>query len=64
MNPYVWFQGKCWRGTGLKDHRGYTELVDLKDSSLGVMADPAKTRPCSDVEAESIEYFLRGEPKP
>lgn len=61
MNPFVWYKGKCWRGTGLTDRYGKTELVDLKDSSLGAMVDPTKTRPCTDAEAKALEYFIGGE---
>jgi len=55
---YVWFKGRCWRKSTLKNHKGGVLLVSLRDSSLGVVANPERLIECSKRQTESIEYFL------
>jgi len=58
---YVWYLGGCWRYAGNPDHRGWPMLVNLKDDSLGISADPAKIRNCTFAEIDAINYFTAKE---
>lgn len=54
---YVWYLGTCWIYSGEKDRMGWVSLVSLRDTSLGINADPTKIRNCTIEEIDALEYF-------
>jgi len=61
-SKYVWFKGRTWRQeSDLKDWMGRLHLVDWKDTSKGILAEPHKVRDCSKKDTEAIEHFLSKE---
>jgi len=40
---------------------GRLSLVDWKDTSKGILAEPHKVRACSQEDVKAIEYFLSKE---
>lgn len=61
-NKYVWFKGRTWlQESDRKDWMGRVSLIDWKDTSKGVLAEPHKVRACTVEDVEGIEYFLSKE---
>lgn len=63
FTKYVWYQGRTWRYEGLTDRRGFVPLVNLKDRSKGIVADPKKLRNCTEAEIAAIESLLGRRPR-
>lgn len=55
---YVRFEGRCYENIRQPDKDGRVILVDLRDHSRGILADPKYIRECTPEEVEAIEYFL------
>lgn len=55
--PFVRYKGKCWENDGLEDREGRVMLIDLHDSSKGVLAPIKDIYPCREDEMEAIKYF-------
>lgn len=58
---YVWFRGRCWLNTGMRDDRGRLHLWSLRDSSAGVLADPKKVTATTEAESKVLDAWRRGE---
>lgn len=56
---YVRFLGKYYVDTGLRDYRGYADLVSITDSSCGILADPKLIKIAEEDQIDGIGYFLR-----
>lgn len=63
FTKYVWYNGKCWRYEGLKDHKGYVSLVSFKNSSEGINVDPNKIRNCTQEEIDALDNYYFKEHK-
>jgi hypothetical protein len=56
---YVWYLSVVWIYEGQKDHRGFVSLINIRDNSLGINADPTKIRNCTFEEIDAINYFTQ-----
>lgn len=56
---YVWFEGKTWLDTGLRDYRGDCVLVNWTRPSDGMLAPPGAVRPVDLKTAKAITWFRR-----
>ena len=56
---YVRYKGKCWIESGRRDRRGWFDLVDIRDRSKGILADPAYVHACKPEDVAAIKRIWK-----